>query len=117
MISLTLPVPPTSNNLFPTSKSGRRFPSKAYKDWKTKAAIYFETQIQGFTQLTGRIDARYEFAFPDKRRRDIANFEKGITDFLVSRGVMEDDSQIDRLELVRGSGVAGVKITLNEVTR
>ncbi len=33
-------------------------------------------------------------AFPDKRRRDCANFEKALSDFLVHNRVIADDSLI-----------------------
>jgi len=52
--------------------------------------------------MLGRIRATYVFSFPDKRKRDVANFEKGPTDLLVALKVMDDDSQIDDLILHRG---------------
>lgn len=95
-----LPIPPTANNLFPTSRSGHRFPSKAYKAWQVAAQEAFEKWDA--VAVDGPVKARYEFCFGDARRRDIANFEKGVTDFLVSKGIIKDDSLIDHLILKRG---------------
>lgn len=100
VFTTVLPIPPTANNLFPTSRSGHRFPSKQYKAWKKIADEAFKKWDA--VALTGRVKARYEFCFGDRRRRDIANFEKGVTDFLVSKGIISDDSMIDKLVLVRG---------------
>ena len=61
----------------------------------------FDHEQRGQRKLYGRIKANYDFFFADKRKRDLANFEKGITDFLVKKGVIEDDSMIDDLRLVR----------------
>lgn len=101
----TLPVPPTANNLFPTGRSGRRFPSKQYTAWKKYADLLWIKQGLSAKEfpITGRIRAHYVFHFADKRRRDIANFEKAITDFIVDHGAIEDDSTIDVLVLQRGS--------------
>lgn len=102
--SAFLPVPPTANNLFPTSKSGHRFPSKQYKAWAGLAEKWFAIDAPAAVPcLKGRIRARYEFAFGDRRARDIANFEKAVTDFLVKKRVLLDDCQIDEFQLVRKS--------------
>lgn len=114
---VVLPVPPTANNLFPSNKAGRRFPSEAYKEWKNRAGTYFEDQDHEVPKLKGKIAARYSFRFPDKRRRDIANFEKAVTDFLVSRGVIDDDCNIDQLILFRLDGdiQPGVYIEMSQI--
>lgn len=109
-----LPVPPTSNNLFVNNRrTGGRFPSSKYQAWKKKAEACF----QGIDKpLEGRIHAVYRFVFPDKKRRDIENFCKAVSDFLSRHKVFNDDSQIDRLELIRGEGnIPGVYITLRAI--
>lgn len=98
MFEASLPVPPTANNLFPTSKSGHRFTSSEYRAWKELAAAEFKGCFQ---QLNGRLQAEYHYVFKDFKRRDLANFEKAVTDFLVTKGVFEDDCQIDVLILRR----------------
>lgn len=110
-----LPVPPTLNNLFPTGKTGKRFCSSKYEDWKTEAAKAFTAQFpHGHDCLSGRLACHLRFHFKDKRRRDIANFEKAVTDFLVSMDVIEDDCLIDRMVLERAEPGNGVYVTLFE---
>lgn len=58
------------------------------------------------------IEATYRFGRPDKRRRDVANFEKGVSDLLVSQQVIGDDSMIERIVLEWKEGIAGVEIEL-----
>jgi crossover junction endodeoxyribonuclease RusA len=101
VFTTVLPVPPTANNLFPTSRSGHRFPSKQYKAWRERADEVFEANNPSPPKMQGKFRAIYEFTFNDRRRRDLANFEKAVTDFLVSKGVIPDDCDIDRMELVR----------------
>lgn len=43
----------------------------------------------------------YRFYFPDDAVRDIANFEKILTDILVEVGFMLDDQFVDRFLLIR----------------
>lgn len=51
--------------------------------------------------LTSKLEVTYKYAFKDKRIRDIANFEKAVSDFLQKEGIIKDDSQIDIMHLVR----------------
>jgi Holliday junction resolvase RusA-like endonuclease len=46
---------------------------------------------------------------PDKRRRDIGNYEKQATDALMEAGLFDDDEQIDFIWLVRRPTVKGGK--------
>lgn len=100
-IYATLPIPPTANHLFPTNCQGRRFISKEYAAWRLLAYHCLKGQNIPAETIKGRLQVKYSFYFPDKRRRDLANFEKGISDFLVTNKVIEDDSHIDDLRLIR----------------
>lgn len=115
MFEATLPIPPTANNLFPTNKQGRRIPSSKYKEWKERAAYALAEQKIPAVHMTGRLIAEYRFSFPDNRKRDLANFEKGITDLLNDLGFFKDDSQIDDMRLIRESvGDGTVFVTIKE---
>ena len=106
---LTLPMPPSANNLFPTGMHGKRFKAKSYREWETLAMARLWSQLAPSQAINGRIAVRYGFAFPDKRRNDLANREKAVSDLLVASGLIEDDSLIDEMHLYRmsiGDGVA-----------
>lgn len=81
-----------------------------YTDFKTrtrhKTAPYrrFEKELAGYMpreKIEGCVDVEYNFYFPDMRRRDVANYEKCMSDCLVKFGIIEDDSKISRLVLER----------------
>lgn len=115
IIELYLPVPPTANNLFVNNhRTGGRFPSSGYEKWKLAAKKSYQYKQ---APIEGRIHAVYHFVFPDKKRRDVENFAKAVSDFLSKNDVFHDDSQIDHLELIRvKEGLPGVYITLREIT-
>ena len=117
MFTTTLPIPPSVNAMFPSGKSGRRFASKAYTAWKLEAALWLKRHSAGSVDKDARYSVEYTFSFKDKRRRDLANFEKGLGDFLVDHGIIGDDSQIDYMVLVReeNSDNTWVFITIREI--
>lgn len=88
-------MPPSANTLFPTSRSGHRFKSVAYKSWELKAASVASKAPKSPNAFV--LEAWYYIGRPDKRKRDLANYEKAVTDFLVKWGVMEDDYLIHKL--------------------
>lgn len=99
-VTLTLPYPPASNNLFANSKSGGRFKSARYTAWATEAGW------EAKRQRAGRIEGPYALYIvacrPDARRRDLANLEKAVSDLLVSAGIVEDDSLCMKLQMSWG---------------
>jgi crossover junction endodeoxyribonuclease RusA len=46
---------------------------------------------------------------PDKRKRDIGNYEKQATDALMNTGLFDDDEQIDLITIVRKEVTKGGK--------
>lgn len=118
MLKVTLPTPPSANTLFPTGKNNRRFKSKRYREWIQLADNWLQSQGVKCEEMTGRLRAEYKFSFPDKRKRDIANFEKAITDFLNECRYFKDDSQIDIMHLVRiEEGQGCVFVEIKEIPR
>ncbi len=100
-VILTLPYPPSTNNLFFNLKSGGRAPSARYKAWTTEAGWAAKQQRAG--KVAGPYALYITACRPDARRRDLANIEKPLSDLLVKLGVIEDDHLLQRLEM-RWSG-------------
>ena len=51
--------------------------------------------------LSGRLHVTLTAYPPDRRRRDIDNLAKSVLDAMQHAGVYQDDSQIDRLTIIR----------------
>jgi crossover junction endodeoxyribonuclease RusA len=49
---------------------------------------------------------------PDNRRRDLDNVLKAVLDAIEAAGIIEDDSQVRRLELAFGDCVDGGSVTI-----
>jgi Holliday junction resolvase RusA-like endonuclease len=64
-----------------------RYKSDAYKQWENKSKLVCK---KGLT-ISDPIRAEYIFFVPDKRTRDIENYSKCVSDFLVNQRVIEDD--------------------------
>jgi Holliday junction resolvase RusA-like endonuclease len=98
-----LPRPPSVNALFATDfKTRRRFETKEYSKWKAYAGQL--VMLQHRPNICGPISIIYNFGkMPDKRRRDVMNYEKGVSDILVSMDIIEDDSFI-QAAVIRWSG-------------
>lgn len=105
MICLTLPYPPTTNNLFVNVGKGRK-KSTEYRAWLDRAGL--EIMAQRPQLATRNIAGAYTFSLvaerPDRRRRDLSNLCKPVEDLLVSMGLLSDDSDAESIEL-RWSGI------------
>lgn len=88
-VSLTLPYPPTANKIW-RAVSGRQIKSAKYRAWIDEAALSIRQQrprgIVGDYHLFIRATA------PDRRRRDLDNLIKPLSDALSQGGVIGDDS-------------------------
>lgn len=98
-VSLTLPYPPTVNTYW-RRHGNRYFISKAGTSFK-KAVQAECASVRGLRCLAGRLAVTVGLNPPDRRKRDVDNIFKAIGDSLVGI-VYADDSQIDRLLIVRG---------------
>ena len=101
-------IPPSVNSAYPSNRiTGRRFISAQYKAWKEENGYKWLQQkknaIKGLKganlPLQGLLTVEYNFTFPDLRIRDVGNYEKCLSDFLVEVGIIVDDSQIKRMVL------------------
>lgn len=111
--SLWLPFPPSVNNLFAHGSRGgkvRRFPTKAYKAWRFEAVIRIKSarnKQQYCWPFPGPVECAIDLLTPDNRRRDADNYSKAILDALVDAGVLRDDSQIIKLQVLKSRAATG----------
>lgn len=110
-----LPIPPSVNAAY-RAVHGRVIKSAQYRDWSVEAAKALGAQHKAIETMKGRIAVHYGFAFPDKRKRDIANFEKALSDFLEEHKIYENDCQIDDMRMVRLDSGNGVFVSIREIT-
>jgi crossover junction endodeoxyribonuclease RusA len=101
-VKIHLPYPPSVNSLYPGK--ARRYKSEKYKKWISEATAEFFDQYPGWLvapvpTITGAVQVNYRFGRPDQRKRDLANLEKAVSDFLVLVQVIEDDCLIVKLTL------------------
>jgi crossover junction endodeoxyribonuclease RusA len=96
-IKITLPFPPSLNNMFPTNKQGKRFLSKRGKDFKDDAQK--TCLLSRVPLLTGELSVNLRLFRPAKRG-DIDNFCKPVFD-AVKGFCFVDDRQIVELHILR----------------
>jgi len=104
MTRYTLPFPPSVNHYYRhvgarvlISSEGRKY----------REAVWLAVLEQGRKKHDGRLYVEILVNAPDKRRRDLDNLLKGLLDALQHAGLYEDDSQIDKLTITRGSDGSG----------
>jgi crossover junction endodeoxyribonuclease RusA len=93
-INLTLPYPPSANRLWRNSR-GRTHKSTEYCNWLNHAGYVARAQRPG--KICGPYKISITAVRPDKRRRDLGNLEKPISDLLQSLGVVEDDCNAEMI--------------------
>lgn len=97
MTQITLPWPPSLNNLYFNASRGGRVKSKRYAAWSTEAWAILRQQrpeaVQGPFRLTIIAER------PDNRRRDLDGLLKAPLDLLVACGIVQDDSLAQQLTI------------------
>ena len=102
---LLLPVKPLSVN---AAWQGRRFKTKAYKQYCQEIAVHLPKNV---VKIGGLVDVKYRFFLRNWKLTDGDNLVKCLQDILVSNGFIDDDryimrftvekypSKIDRIEV------------------
>ena len=120
MLTLDLPFPPSANTLYRGVSKGKlagrtllSYKARAfYQDCGRVIAMQRIAGSQHQFPLKGRLEVTYSVNPPDRRRRDIGNLEKAVSDALHKCGVIEDDSQIDELHILRREPVKGGRLSV-----
>ena len=105
IMRIDLPFPPSVNGYWRAIRRGNLCTQIISKKGREYAeAVSTSVNAAGVTTipLEERLEVTILLCAPDRRRRDVDNYSKAVLDSLTKAGVWEDDSQIDRLTLVRG---------------
>ncbi len=71
-------------------------------------------RTQHVEKFTKPVNVHIQYGRPDKRRRDLLNYDKALCDFLVTIGALEDDHLIHKAVLEWSDDVHGVQIEVEE---
>jgi crossover junction endodeoxyribonuclease RusA len=110
-----LPFPPSVNNLFANGKYGR-YRTQRYDSWILEAGS--EIRRQRPSKVDGPVILTYEFQEgQDRRKRDLGNLEKAVTDLLVSHEIIkaDDGSIVREIKLKWNAEVIGVRVTVASI--
>lgn len=107
----TMPRPPSVNAAYKNLKKGGRAKTEKATTFAFHASV--ELARQHVRGVTGKVVVTYDVGrIADRRKRDVGNFEKLLSDALVANGIIEDDSKIERLSIGWVDGIDGVLVTV-----
>lgn len=115
-IVLHLPWPPTINSYYKMTQNGQRYLDKKVREFRALVESDLAEQIGNMPPLEDKLFMEVYLFPPDRRKRDVDNYMKGLLDALTEAGLWLDDSQIDQLHIYRGEIVklGSVRIELSE---
>ena len=96
-------LPPTVNHLYRTAANGRRYKTRAGRNWQRDATGILRC-AWAREPYGGDVELRVYLVAADRRKWDIDNRVKAVQDCLQAGGVLKDDRQVQRLLLERGFG-------------
>ena len=113
--TLVLPWPPSVNSYYRSVNrgrlAGRVLISERGRAYRVEVQAIVERR--GMNPMQGRLTVYITANPPDRRRRDLDNLLKATLDSIVHGGVIQDDSLIDHLTIVRGPVMDGGSISVN----
>ena len=112
-LTFTIPLPPSSNNLFANSRNGGRFISPKYKAWREEAgwairkaqASWDQAQWTMAKSLFAGGGHTLRISIPEDARGDASNRIKAAEDLLVSLRITADDSKAQGVQVERDGSV------------
>ncbi len=114
-IVLFLPWPPTVNSYYKVTRNGQRYLDKKVRWFRAQVLEAISEQCPGLTLDESLFMEVYLFP-PDKRKRDLDNYMKGLLDAITEAELWTDDVLVDQLHIFRGEVTKGgyVRIELSE---
>lgn len=97
MIVLQIGYPPSTNRIWRNYR-GRTVLSEQYREWREREGWNI-IAAQNRGGISGPYRLEIDAVRPDRRRRDLGNLEKPISDLLVSVGVIDDDSNAQEIRM------------------
>jgi len=91
-VTFSLPMPPSVNAIWRGKNKGV-YLSPEYKTWRLEAGLILNSQH--VPEMAPPYRVEYAFGRPDKRKRDVFNLEKALSDLLESQGVFTNDCEIE----------------------
>ena len=114
-IVLHLPWPPTINSYYKMTRQGQRYLDPKVREFRQKVADCINEQAPSLRLDESLFMEVYLFP-PDKRKRDLDNYMKGLLDSITEAGLWTDDSLINQLFIYRGEVVklGSVRVEISE---
>ena len=91
VIVLPFETPSKKNSRMVDRRTGRTFPSKAFKEWHKKALAYVMANYR-IDPFQGPVSISLEFTHPTLRLSDADNKVSSIFDLLVDLRIIQDDN-------------------------
>lgn len=109
-VDLHIPLPPSANSIW--RRSGTHMhKSTEYTAWLKEAG--WTAKAQKPRAVHGPYKLQVQAVRPDKRRRDLDNLIKPISDLLTSIGVIDDDCYCEMLSMRWVTAGEGVHVTVS----
>lgn len=109
-VTVTLPIPPSTNGLYANIPRRGRVRSERYRSWSNAAGWELKRQRPG--KVMGHVAISIEVERSSERRQDVSNRIKAVEDLAVEHGLIEDDSLVTRVEAEWVDNVTGCRITI-----
>lgn len=100
-IRLTLPVPPSLNNLYANNPKGGRFKTRDYRRWIKSANDHLMLQVRSWKGREIKGPAVVTIRVAKAMRGDVDNRAKAPVDLLVAAGITADDSKNHTVTVTR----------------
>lgn len=110
-IVLHLSWPPTINAYYRSTRSGIKYLDKSVRKFRKEVERDIHEQVPGLC-LDYPLFMEVYLHPPDKRRRDLDNYMKGLLDALTEACFWEDDVLVDQLHIYRGDIVKNGKVRI-----